>query len=164
MNDKELDTLLNRFASDEITEAEQQRLIDGLASLPEPEMPEMLGERLADTIDTLAETDRNRRAITPVRSRHMPPLRVITGIAAAVAVVITLGVRLFTATPAAVPPTPLDTCATPEEAYAEAQKALLIFSTAIDKGMNQVKMVEATTADVHDKVTRQLNHLNLEKV
>ncbi len=164
MNDKELDILLDRFASDEITEAEQQRLIDGLASLPEPEMPEMLGERLAETIDTLAATDLTRRAITPVRSRRMPPLRVITSIAAAVAVVITLGVRLFTATPAPVSPTPLDTCATPEEAYAEARKALLIFSSAIDKGFNQVEMAEATAADIHDKVARQLNHLNPENV
>ena len=161
MNDKELDILLDRFASDEITEAEQQRLIDGLASLPEPEMPDMLGERLAETIDTLAAT---RRAITPVRSRRMPPLRVITGIAAAVAVIITLGVRLFTATPAPVSPTPLDTCATPEEAYAEARKALLIFSSAIDKGINQVEMAKATAADIHDKVARQLNHLNPENV
>ena len=73
MTDKELDILLDRFASDEITEAEQQRLIDGLASLPEPEMPDMLGERLAETIDTLAATDLTRRAITPVRIRRMPP-------------------------------------------------------------------------------------------
>ena len=95
MTDKELDILLDRFASDEITEAEQQRLIDGLASLPEPEMPDMLGERLAETIDTLAATDLTRRAITPVRIRRMPPLRVITGIAAAVAVIITLWTSLF---------------------------------------------------------------------
>ncbi len=72
MNDKELDILLDRFASDEITEAEQQRLIDRLASLPEPEIPDMLGERLAETIDTLAATDLTRRAITPVHSRRIP--------------------------------------------------------------------------------------------
>lgn len=164
MNDKDLDILLDRFASDEITETEQQRLIDRLTSLPEPEMPDMFEERLAETIDTLAATDMTRRAIKPIRHHRMPPLRVITGIAAALAVVITIGVHLFTATPAAVSPTPLDTCATPEEAYAEAQKALLIFSSAIDKGINQVEMAETTAAEVHEKVARQLNHLNLKKV
>ena len=116
MNDKDLDILLDRFASDEITETEQQRLIDRLTSLPEPEMPDKFGERLAETIDTLAATDMTRRAIKPAGHRRMPPLRVITGIAAALAVVITIGVHLFTATPAAVSPTPLDTCAPPEAA------------------------------------------------
>ncbi|MDE6205772.1 MAG: hypothetical protein K2F66_06610, partial [Duncaniella sp.] len=120
MNDKDLDILLDRFASDEITETEQQRLIDRLTSLPEPEMPDMLGERLAETIDTLAATDMTRRAIKPIRHRRMPPLRVITGIAAALAVVITIGVHLFTATPAAVSAPPRAPCATPPPANAAA--------------------------------------------
>ncbi|MDE5692469.1 MAG: hypothetical protein K2I09_00955, partial [Duncaniella sp.] len=131
MNDKDLDILLDRFASDEITETEQQRLIDRLTSLPEPEMPDMLEERLAETIDTLAATDMTRRAIKPIRHRRMPPLRVITGIAAALAVVITIGVHLFTATPAAVSPPPLATCATPEEANAGTQKAIQKISSGI---------------------------------
>ena len=70
MTDKELDILLDRFASDEITEAEQQRLIDGLASLPEPEMPDMLGERLAETIDTLAATDRSEEHTSELQSQR----------------------------------------------------------------------------------------------
>ena len=164
MNDKELDILLDRFASDEITEAEQQRLIDRLASPPNRRYPTCSESDWPRPSTPLAATDLTRRAITPVHSRRIPPLRVITGIAAAVAVIITLGVHLFTATPAPVSPTPLDTCATPEEAYAEARKALLIFSSAIDKGINQVEMAEATAADIHDKVARQLNHLNPENV
>lgn len=152
MNDKELEKLLDRFASDEITESEQESLIEHIGSQPEPALPDGLEQRLSDTIDALSQADDTRRtiAVTPRRRRH-PSLRVIAGIAASVAVVIALGVKLFTAPPT-VAPTPLDTCATPEEAYAEAQKALLIFSSALDKGMRQVEVVNATA----DKVTNQL--------
>jgi len=38
-----------------------------------------------------------------------------------------------------------DTCATPEEAYAEAQKALVMFSTALNKGMKQMDALHETT-------------------
>ena len=152
MNDKELEKLLDRFASDEITESEQENLIEQIGSQPEPAIPDGLEQRLSDTIDRLEEADNTRRAIavTPRRGRRLS-LRIIAGIAAAVAVVIALGVRLFTA-PTTVAPTPLDTCATTEEAYAETQKALLIFSSALDKGMRQVEVVNTTA----DKVTNQL--------
>ncbi|MBQ8240039.1 MAG: hypothetical protein IJZ38_04280, partial [Bacteroides sp.] len=41
-----------------------------------------------------------------------------------------------------------DTCATPEEAYAEAQKALVMFSTALNKGMKQMDALHETTERV----------------
>lgn len=150
MTDKELEKLLDRFASDEITDSEQQSLIGHIGSLPEPKTPDTLEQRLSETIDTLAESERTREAIT-IAPRHKMSWRIFAGIAASVAVVMALGAHLLSA-PSTLPPTPLDTCATPEEAYAEAQKALLIFSSALDKGMRQVEVVNTTA----DKVTNQL--------
>lgn len=154
MTDKELDNLLDRFASGEISGSEQQSLIDQINSHPLPELPEGLEQRLSETIDTFAEAEHTREAIT-VATRKKTSWHILTGIAASVAVVIAIGVHLFT-TPATMPPTPLDTCATPEEAYIEAQKALLIFSSALDKGMQQIEMVQTTTDNIHNKVMQQL--------
>lgn len=159
MTDKELDSLLDRFASDEITDSEQQQLVNEIASAPAPAIPDGLEQRLTSTIDSLDDSDRTRRAIT-VTPRRRLPVRIIAGIAASVAVVIALGVHMFTS-PVPAPPTPLDTCATPEEAYVEAQKALLIFASALDKGMSQVEVVQTTADNVHDKLSRQFDRTNI---
>jgi hypothetical protein len=45
-------------------------------------------------------------------------------------------------------PTRKDTCSTPEEAYAEAQRALVMFSTALNKGMKQMDVLHETTQKV----------------
>ena len=45
-------------------------------------------------------------------------------------------------------PTLKDTCSTPEEAYAEAQRALVMFSTALNKGIKQMDVLHDTTQKV----------------
>lgn len=149
MTDKELERLLDRFASDEITGSEQQQLIEQLEAAESPAMPDGLEHRLAATIDTLDASERTRKSIS-LRPRRKYPLRVIAGLAASVAVIVALGVHMFTPQPST-PTTPLDTCATPEEAYAETQRALLIFSNALNKGMEQLETARATTVEINDK-------------
>lgn len=150
MTDKELDKLLDRFASDEINESEQQQLIEQLESAENPTpLPDGLEHRLAATIDTLDASERTRKSIS-LRPRRKFPLRVIAGLAASVAVTVALGVHMFTTRPSTAP-TPLDTCATPEEAYAETQRALLIFSNALNKGMEQLETARATTTEINDR-------------
>lgn len=57
-------------------------------------------------------------------------------------------------------PLPKDTCASPEEAYAEAQKALLLFSHSLNKGLTQVEKAEETTEKVRGIVEKHVNNLN----
>lgn len=54
------------------------------------------------------------------------------------------------------PPTPQDTCSSPTEAYAEAQKALFMFSSALNKGVQQMETVHETTEKVQKNVNQQL--------
>lgn len=159
MTDKELDSLLDRFASNEITDSEQQQLVNEIMSGPAPAIPDGLEQRLDSTIDSLDDSDRTRRALTVAPHRRFPA-RIFIGIAASVAVLIALGVHMSTPQATAVT-TPVDTCATPEEAYAEAQKALLIFASALDKGMRQVEVVQATADNVHDKLSKELGRTNI---
>jgi hypothetical protein len=56
-------------------------------------------------------------------------------------------------------PTPQDTCASPAEAYAEAQKALLMFSSALNKGVQQVETVHETTEKIQENVNQQLKRI-----
>lgn len=159
MTDKELDSLLDRFASDEITDSEQQQLVNEIMSGPVPAIPDGLEQRLDSTIDSLDYGNRTRRTLTATPRRRFTA-RILVGIAASVALLIALGVHMST-TPATAVTTPVDTCATPEEAYAEAQKALLIFASALDKGMRQVDVVQATAENVHDKLSKELGRTNI---
>lgn len=156
-NDKDIDRLIDRFASGNISDEEQRQLIDRLNDPDTSDIPEGLEGRLSDTIDRLAESDRTRSDIR-VRRHRNSRLRLILSAAASLAVIISLGVHFLTAPSSDVPPTPLDTFATPEEAYPEVEKALLLFSSTLGKGMRQIEIVETTTSDITTKVTTQINN------
>lgn len=55
---------------------------------------------------------------------------------------------------------PQDTCATPEEAYAQAQKALIMLSSSLNKGIEKVESVQEATGKIQENVNEQLNRLN----
>ena len=57
-------------------------------------------------------------------------------------------------------PHPKDTCATPEEAYAHAEKALVMFSTALNKGMGKMKAIQETSERIENNFYKHLNKLN----
>lgn len=141
MTNKELERLTDRFATDDITPGEQQRLLD---AIPDAEPPEGFGARLGEMIDTLDRADRRRRRIRLWRT--------VAGIVASLAVVVSIGSYLITSPPAASAQPLDDTCATPEEAYAQTQRALLIFAQAIEKGEKEMVKADSVTVSTMNTV------------
>ena len=140
-----IDALLERYYDAQTSEAEEQRLKDFFLheevpahlqaekemflQLQATDVPEGLEERLSQSIDRWGKKHRTLR------------LQWIGSIAASLLLLFGAGWYLQE-------PPRKDTCATPEEAYAEAQKALVMFSTALNKGMKQMDALHETTERV----------------
>ena len=140
-----IEALLERYYDAQTSEAEEQRLKDFFLheevpahlqaekemflQLQATDVPEGLEERLSQSIDRWGKKHRTLR------------LQWIGSIAASLLLLFGAGWYLQD-TPRK------DTCATPEEAYAEAQKALVMFSTALNKGMKQMDVLQETTERV----------------
>ena len=158
MNVDRINQLLERYYNAETTEAEEKELkrffteedvpahllaekeiFMQLAAHPAPEIPEGLESRLSRKID---EWDTGERRTLKIK-KHIRALRLqwIGSIAASLLLLFGVGWYLQE-------PTRKDTCSTPEEAYAEAQRALVMFSTALNKGMKQMDVLHETTERV----------------
>ncbi len=143
----------DRVAPELRTEGE---IFRSLSDIPTPQLPDGLESRLSDAIDSWAEAEAkaevNRKRLRPIK------LRAAIGIAAALAVVLALGIFL----PFRENTTPLhaDTCATPEEAYAQTEKALQIFAGAINKSLAGMETVTETSERIQEQVHGQLQQLN----
>ena len=140
-----IEALLERYYDAQTSEAEEQRLKDFFLheEVPvhlqaEKEMflqlqasgvPEGLEERLSQSIDRWGKKHRTLR------------LQWIGSIAASLLLLFGAGWYLQE-------PPRKDTCATHEEAYAEAQRALVMFSTALNKGIKQMDALHETTERV----------------
>ena len=140
-----IEALLERYYDAQTSEAEEKQLKDFFLHEEVPphlqaekemflqlqvsEVPEGLEERLAQSIDRWGKKHRTLR------------LQWIGSIAASLLLLFGAGWYLQE-------PPRKDTCATPEEAYAEAQRALVIFSTALNKGMKQMDVLHETTERV----------------
>lgn len=157
---KEIDRLIDRFANDNITPEDQETLIRLLGDEDNADIPAGLESRLAAALDRAAESEDLRGRIRVKEHGKGRRWRILAGIAASVAVALTLGVHLLNRD---LRTTPRDTYTNPEDAYAEVQKALEIFSTTLGKGMRQVEMVENTTADIQSKITSQLQKTSTPK-
>ena len=137
-----IEALLERYYDAQTSEAEEQRLKDFFLheevpahlqaekemflQLQATDVPEGLEERLSQSIDRWDKKHRTLR------------LQWIGSIAASLLLLFGAGWYLQD-TPRK------DTCATPEEAYIEAQRALVMFSTALNKGMKQMDVLHETT-------------------
>ena len=140
-----IEALLERYYDAQTSEAEEQRLKDFFLheevpahlqaekemflQLQATNVPEGLEERLSQSIDRWGKKHRTLR------------LQWIGSIAASLLLLFGAGWYLQE-------PPRKDTCATPEEAYMEAQKALVLFSTALNKGMKQMDVLQETTERV----------------
>ena len=140
-----IEALLERYYDAQTSEAEEQRLKDFFLheevpahlqaekemflQLQATDVPEGLEERLSQSIDRWSKKRRTLR------------LQWIGSIAASLLLLFGAGWYLQE-------PPRKDTCATPEEAYMEAQKALVLFSTALNKGMKQMDVLQETTERV----------------
>ena len=140
-----IEALLERYYDAQTSEAEEQRLKDFFLheevpahlqaekemflQLQATDVPEGLEERLSQSIDRWGKKHRTLR------------LQWIGSIAASLLLLFGAGWYLQE-------PPRKDTCATPEEAYMEAQKALVLFSTTLNKGMKQMDVLQETTERV----------------
>ena len=140
-----IEALLERYYDAQTSEAEEQRLKDFFLheevpahlqaekemflQLQATDVPEGLEERLSQSIDRWG------------KKHHTLRLQWIGSIAASLLLLFGAGWYLQE-------PPRKDTCATPEEAYMEAQKALVLFSTALNKGMKQMDVLQETTERV----------------
>ena len=137
-----IEALLELYYDAQTSEAEEKQLKDFFfheevpahlqaekeifLQLQASEVPEGLEERLSQSIDRWGKKHRTLR------------LQWIGSIAASLLLLFGAGWYLQE-------PPRKDTCATPEEAYMEAQKALVLFSTALNKGMKQMDVLQETT-------------------
>ena len=165
MNTERINKLLERYYEALTTEAEEEELRRFFAEgevpahlMGEKELflqlqevsaevstPEGLEERLATAIDCWAaqeEAERKRRS-------RIYRLRWMGGTAASIVVLLAFGWNLYE-------PARRDTCATPEEAYAEAHEALIQFAWALDKGTQQIAMVQSTTEKIEESISEYL--------
>ena len=152
------DKELKRFFTDEEVPAHllaEKELFLQIATQPEAEVPEGLEDRISRQID---EWDtRERREIKVKKHTRTIRMQWIGSVAASLLILFSVGMYMYKPY---TPSTPQDTCATPEEAYAEAQKALLMFSSTLNKGIKQVETVHETTERMQENVNQQLNRIN----
>lgn len=133
-------------------EADRQ-LFSKLASTAEPELPFDLDERLQAKID---EWEAAEKCATATRKRiRLPRPGIITGIAASLLLLLSIGFYFMRPVQPAAPSEP-----TPEEVYAQTEKALLIFANAVDKSMKQMETVEETSVKVNRQLDTQLSRLD----
>jgi hypothetical protein len=122
---------------------EEREFFQQLAACrPSSNVPEGLEERLRQSI--------NRR------SRRLR-LRLIGSIAATVLLLLSVGTYLYRPLPT---PALQDTYSSPQEAYAEAQKALLTLAYTLNKGVEGVEQTKRETAKAHAEVINQLSRIN----
>lgn len=170
----EIEKLLARYYNGETNEAEEKELkrffaeeevpsrlraekeiFMQLAAHRDPEVPEGLEHKLSCKID---EWDtRERRTLKAKKQIRVLRLQWIGSIAAGLLILLSVGGYLHGNYSA---PAPQDTCATPEEAYAQAQKALVMLSGSLNKGMETVEAVQETTGKIQENINEQLNRIN----
>ena len=155
-----IERLLERLYNAETSEQEEQELKDFFRHgevpphlLPEKEMflqlqasdaPEGMEERLGNLIDQWELSEQKTQ-----KKRRIFHLQWIGSIAASLLLVIGISLHFHE-------PQRKDTCATPEEAYAHAEKALVMFSEALNKGIRPIQDMEKT----NENIRKQINKLN----
>ena len=132
----------------------EKELFLRLSVLPVPGEPGNLKnklDRLIDEWDTCEQhKEKAGKRIRTVR------LQWIGSIAASLLILFSTGIYLYASYNV---PVPQDTCATPEEAYAQTRKALLMFSSTLNKGIEQVEKVQATTGKIQENLNEQLERI-----
>ena len=116
--------------------------------------PQGMDQRLEELIDQWDTTE--RRSIIAASRRRSIRLQWVASIAASLFLLFGAGWYIYKPQPTI----RQDTCATPEEAYAQAEKALVMISTALNKGLKQMEVILETTEKAENNLYKQLNKLN----
>lgn len=177
MKVNEIDRLLVRYYDGETTDAEERELkrffseeeipahllaekelFLQMSVQPAPELPEGLEDRLIHQVDEWDSQE--KRAIKWEKHTRNIRMQWVGSIAASLLILFSVGLYIYKPSAS---PILQDTCATPEEAYIEAQKALLLFSSTLNSGMEQVETAQKTTQRMQETVNQQLNRINTSK-
>ena len=155
-----IEKLLKRYYNAQTSEQEEQMLKDFFFNEDVPpylqaekemflqlqatDVPECMEERLGNLIDQWELSERKAQ-----KKHRIFRLQWIGSIAASLLLLIGLSWYMYE-------PPRKDTCATPEEAYAHAEKALILFSEALNKGLRPIEEIEKT----QQSIRKQINKLN----
>lgn len=174
MNVNEIEILLARYYDGKTSEAEEKELKRFFAEEDVPAhlqaerqffmqlsivassaVPDELEAKLEGWIDQWDTHERRKQQ----QRKHTRLLhwQWIGSIAACVILLLSTGVYLYQYETHWAPH---DTCATPEEAYAQAQKALIKLSASLNKGIDKMESMQETTEKIQENVTEQLNRIN----
>ena len=158
----QIEKLLERFYNAETSEAEEQMLKDFFFNEEVPphlqtekeifiqlytlDIPDGMDKRLDKLID---EWDISEQRQSKRPSIHL--LQWIGSIAASLLLLIGMSWYLQA-------PQRQDTCATPEEAYIHAEKALLLFSEALNKGIRPIEDMGKTNKSIRKQIKKLNNN------
>ena len=163
MDAKRLEEWIERYFNAELSIDEERQLVHLLATTQAPAHLErdkrlILSlhadatrehttaiQHLSEQIDEWAAQEHR-----PIRHPFTTRLWRVASIAACALLVIGISLQLYR------PSTPRDTFDTPKEAYAATYEAMLIFSSALNKGSNYANMAMATGKKVERSVSHQL--------
>ena len=147
--ESEEEELKSFFLGEEVPQqfaAEKEMFLQMQSHTADADVPEDLEERLSKSIDRWNAQEQASR------NRRIYRLRSIAGIAASALIALSFCWYLYEPAPAR-----KDTCATPEEAYMEAQKALTLFSAALNKGMAHMETAQNATSRIEQNILKHLN-------
>ena len=155
-----IEKLLKRYYNAQTSEQEEQMLKDFFFNEDVPpylqaekemflqlqatDVPEGMEERLGNLIDQWELSERKAQ-----KKHRIFRLQWIGSIAASLLLLIGLSWYMYE-------PPRKDTCATPEEAFAHAEKALILFSETLNKGLRPIEEIEKT----QQSIRKQINKLN----
>ena len=151
--------LMNYFVQEEEVPKEwmqEQQFFRQLAMAHDtnPPVPAGLKERLSQKIDAWAESEKRvSPTLNPTRNRRR---WWIAGIAASLLLAGSIGMKLIQTTEVK------DTHAelTPEMVLIETERALLLLSSTLNKGMEQMYIAQRTTHKVQENINKALNQIN----
>ena len=127
---------------------EMMRILDSIT------IPKGLEERISAKIDSLAKAEHLGEAAK--KNTHRRKLRIIWSAAASTAVAVALGFTfLFTGQDNDHPGSDL----TPEETYAQVDKALTLFANALDRGYREAYKAEMTAGTATSKALEALSKI-----
>lgn len=156
--DQEEKELIRFFTEEDVPDElrKEKLFFSQLYKRNEMEIPDGMDKRLESLIDSWENTEKRSRKVK--RNKRFIKIEWIGSIAASILILLGIGTYLYK--PYNNVATSQDTCKNPEEAYAQAQKALVLLSSTVNKGMEEMEYVSKTTTKVKEKVNEQLNLIN----
>lgn len=174
-NSDEEQALLRYFEGENIPDelVEERDLFLQLNNTQPIEIPVGLESRITNLIDTLAESELEKVAfIVPKRINRSQLWIRVGGVAASIAILFSIGAYINNSSDdGANTPSQLvqnvelkDSFKDPNEAYREAEKALLLVSANLNKGVNSISVVSYNIDKSNTILDKSVNRINIKKL